>query len=110
MGTRVVVIWPDMDELWYADDALVYTDDPVRNMLDQYALSNPHAVFRYGDHTWRPTTTKCPHWGKNRGTVASWYTTVGLRDLIAGTIKAAPEVTTNKFCGAVQRAEINGQA
>lgn len=91
IGTKVRVSWPDS-----ASSILEEARPRFLQMLDSYALFNPHATFTLrmtGDgkpttRTFRCTLDICQKWIASEPTSPHWYTAEQLRNLAAAYIAA----------------------
>jgi DNA topoisomerase VI subunit B len=84
--TKVMIEWPDLSSLsWYPGVP------SELQIVQNFAMLNPHAEFKYEDRTWKPTMTDWQKWKTNNPTSPHWYTAEQLRNLIAAYLNAERE-------------------
>jgi len=76
--TKVRIEWPNSASLIPA-----YGLPTEREIVQAFAMLNPHAEFTLKGEVWKPTLTEWEKWKPNNPTSPHWYTPEQLRNLIA---------------------------
>jgi len=76
--TKVRIEWPDSASSLSTDDIPTITQ-----IVQWFAMLNPHAEFTLGGKVWEPTLTEWEKWKPNNPTSPHWYKPGQFRNLIA---------------------------
>jgi DNA topoisomerase VI subunit B len=81
--TKFTIWWPES-----ASRMDFYNPPSEHEIVQRFALLNPHARFSIGENVYEPTKTDWQKWKPNNPTSPHWYTVEQLRDLIAAYLTA----------------------
>ncbi len=95
-GTFVKIHWLELAcsiEMVKDGDSYKDSDFPTmaKELVEGYAVFNPHVTFKLGDTTFEATNPNWKKWKPDEPTSAHWYTTETFRDLIAAYISQERE-------------------
>lgn len=98
-GTSVKMHWTQVAGYLEPDEpASFYNDTPsVSELLQNFALFNPHAEFALGNWTWSASATDWQKWTPTLPTSPHWYTVENLRNLAAAYLSTGDNKTVREF-------------
>lgn len=81
--TKFTIKWPDSASSIYS-----WGMPSAAEIVQNFAMLNPHAKFTIGEKVYEPTITDWKKWIPSNPTSPHWYTSEQLRDLIAAYLNA----------------------